>query len=198
MIRDPARFEQAIERFDAANSEDPRTEIDGGDEVPQELLYARRMTRWLERLAPDASEPLQLAARSQHIRRWEIPRKDYPMDRQGYRNWRTRLYEFHADAAAETLRDVGYDAEMIGRVQALLRKERFKIDAESQTLEDVACLVFLESYFAKFAAKHDEAKLINILRRTWKKMSAEGQEAALEIDLTPSATELIAKALAND
>jgi hypothetical protein len=192
------RFRRAIELFDAANSEDPNREVHEGRSRPRELLYAERMTRWLERLARDASTPLRLAARCQHIRRWEIPRGAYPADRVGYLRWRKALMEFHAETAGEILGRVGYDEETIARVQSLLRKERLKSDPETQTLEDVICLVFLEDYFAEFARKHDEAKLIGILRKTWAKMSPRGREAALALELGPGARALVEKALAGD
>lgn len=193
---DSARFQSATACFDAANAEDPhRVSVDGRD-VPAELLYAQRMTAWLNRLYPNASEALRLAARAQHIRRWEIPRGTYPMDRAGYHRWRTTLYGFHADTAERILREVGYDDATIARVRSLLRKERLKADAEAQALEDMACLVFLESYFAEFAPKHAEEKIITILRRTWAKMSEKGRSAALALDLAPAARALIEKALA--
>ena len=191
-----ARFEAAIARVDAANADDPRREVFDGVEYPRELLYVQRMTSWLERLAPDAPETLRLAARCQHIRRWTIPRRDYPMDRQGYKAWRTRLAQFHADAAGEILRDVGYDDQTVRRVQTLLRKEKLKLDPEVQLLEDVICLVFLESYFADFATQHDEDKLVGIVRKTWKKMSPYGHEAALALNLPPAARVIVEKALA--
>ena len=193
--RPTARFDTAIARFDAANADDPRREVCEGVAYARELLYARRMTVWLEKLAPDASEALRLAARCQHIRRWTIPRRDYPMDRRGYRAWRTRLARFHADTAGEILRDVGYDEPTVQRVQALLRKERLKRDPEVQCLEDVICLVFLESYFDDFASQHDESKLVDIVRKTWKKMSGPGHEAARALNLPPAARAILAKAL---
>ena len=192
---DPTRFRSAIRRFDDANAEDPTHVGLGGESFPSELLYARHMTRWLDRLYPDASEPLRLAARSQHLRRWRIPRSSYPMDRAGYLRWRSDLYTFHADEATHILRDVGYDDETIARVRSLLRKERLKADPETQALEDVACLVFLETEFADFAAKHEEEKVLRILRRTWAKMSPRGHEAALALDLPPGARALLEKAL---
>jgi hypothetical protein len=158
MIDNPQRFAAAIAQFDAANREDPNRERFEGQEHPRELLYAQRMTRWLERLAPDASEALGLAARCQHLCRWQIPRSDYPMDRRGYLQWRSHLARFHAEKAGEILREVGYDEQTIIRVQCLVRKERLKLDPEAQLLEDVICLVFLESYFADFARKHDEER----------------------------------------
>ena len=181
------RFHKAIERFDALNAEDPHG---------KELLYARRMSQWLDRLEPDASELLQLAARGQHLRRWHIPRDRYPKDRIGYLKWRTTLYAFHADAVSEVLRGVGYDEPTIARVASLVRKENLKSDPEAQLLEDVICLVFLENYFADFAKDHDEEKLIRILRKTWKKMSERGHAAAMTIQLGAREKELITKALA--
>jgi len=139
---------------------------------------------------------VRLAARSQHLMRWSIPRSQCPMDRAGYLKWRTTLYDFHAERAGEVLRQVGYDEGTVGRVQSLIRKHGIKTDPEMQLLEDVICLVFLENYFAEFAADHDEEKLIRILRRTWAKMSPRGHEAALGLDLPQRERQLIGKALA--
>lgn len=196
MIADPIRYNEAIARFDAVNAEDPNREAFEGVEYPKELLYAQRMSAWLDRLAPNASEALRLAARCQHIRRWVIPRRDYPMDRAGYKQWRTTLAKFHAETAGAILKEVGYDQETIRQVQGLLRKERLKLDPQAQLLEDVICLVFLENYFADFAKQHDEQKLIGILRKTWKKMSPRGQEAALALALPAEARRVVEKALA--
>lgn len=198
MMSDPERFNAAIARFDAANAEDPNTEVVEGHASPKELLYAQRMTAWLERLAPDASEALCLAARCQHIRRWTMPRRDYPMTRQGYLRWRTMLAHFHAATAGTILREVGYDDAMIHRVQALLRKERLRRDPEVQCLEDVICLVFLESYFADFARQHEPAKVLDIVQKTWQKMSPRGQEVARTLPLSPEARQLLTAALAGD
>jgi hypothetical protein len=198
MLSDPERFNTAIARFDAANAEDPNTEVVAGQASPKELLYAQRMTAWLERLVPDASEALRLAARCQHIRRWTMPRRDYPMTRQGYLQWRTMLARFHAETAGTILREVGYDEAMIHRVQALLRKERLRRDPEVQCLEDVICLVFLESYFADFARQHEPAKVIDIVQKTWHKMSSRGQEVARTLPLSPEARQLLAAALTGD
>lgn len=190
------RFHEALRRIDAANAEDPNQEIVDGEAQPKELVYSRRMSAWLERLAPDASEALRLAARAQHIRRWTIPRAAYPMDRPGYHRWRTTLARFHADTAGAILRELGYEDTTIARVQSLLRKERLKSDPETQTLEDVICLVFLENHFADFARRHDEAKLLEVLRKTWAKMSPQGRQAALGLDLPPAARAIVEKALA--
>lgn len=191
-----ARFKHAIERIDAANSEDPNHEtLDDGTRISKEIVYTQRMTRRLERLEPDASEVLRLAVRAQHIRRWTIPRDSFPTGRKGYHQWRTTLYRFHADEAGRIMEDAGYDAPSVQRVQSLLRKERLKQDAEAQTLEDVACLVFLESYFAEFARKHDDEKLRTIIRKTWRKMSERGQQAALKLELDSGSRERIERAL---
>src|SRR5687768_11055210 len=138
-----SRLQSALDRFDALNAHDPHTELVEGRPQPKELIYAKRMTAWLARLEPDASVPLQLAARSQHLMRWHIPRETFPKDRAGYIRWRTTLYDFHADRAAEVLREVGYDVATIERVRSLIRKQNLKSDADAQTLEDVICLVFL-------------------------------------------------------
>jgi Domain of unknown function (DUF4202) len=196
MVIDPERFKAAISRFDEANAEDPTTEVFQGVVYPKELLYAQRMTTWLDKLAPDASEALRLAVRCQHIQRWAIPRHTYSMDRTGYLRWRTTLAKFHADTAAKILRDVGYDDATIQRVQTLLRKERLKRDSEVQCLEDVICLVFLENYLAEFATQHDETKILDILQKTWKKMSARGHEVALTLSMSPAARRLVEQALA--
>ena len=195
MIADATRFEAAIARIDAANAEDPNTEEANGVTHPKELLYGQRMSTWLERLAPDASVALQLAARAQHIRRWSIPRSDYPMNRAGYLKWRGTLNRFHAECAADILREVGYDNATVAAVQSLLRKERLKRNADAQCLEDVACLVFLENYLADFAPQHDEQKVLAILRRTWNKMSPKGQATANQLALPPLAGALLDKAL---
>ena len=196
MIADLECFNAAIARFDAANADDPTTEVFQGAVYPKELLYAQRMTAWLDNIAPDASEALRLAVRCQHIQRWTIPRHTYAMDRHGYLRWRTTLAKFHADTAAAILRDVGYDDATIQRVQTLLRKERLKRDPEVQCLEDVICLVFLEHYLAAFATQHDEVKVLDILRKTWTKMSPRGHEVALTLPMSPEARRLVEQALA--
>ena len=194
----PERFRSAIERFDNANSEDPHRVTVDGREQPASVSSARRMSDWLNRLVPDASEALRLAVRCHHLCRWQFPRAGYPLTRAGYHLWRTAAARFHAERAGEILRDVGYDVATIARVQALVRKEGLKTDAETQALEDAACLVFLESGFAEFAERHDEPKIIGILHRTWRKMSPQGQAAALGLQLPPGARGLIERALAGD
>lgn len=200
MIANTARFQQAIEKFDAANVQDPNLEMSDGKSYPKELLYAQRMTAMLDRFAADASEVVQLAVRCQHICRWKSPRNAYPMDGVGYKQWRTDLYKFHGETAGAIMREVGYDDEMIGKVQALLRKEKLKVNPETQMLEDVVDLVFLQHYLADFVTKYshyEEEKLLGILRKTWRKMSDNGHAAALKLDYTPEILAVIQKALAS-
>jgi hypothetical protein len=192
-----ALYSQALARIDAANAEDPNLETENGAAQPKELLYAERMSACLARLLPDASEALRLACRCQHLRRWEIPRASYPVDRKGYLQWRTALGRFHAETAGRILKETGYDEATVARVQSLVRKERRTTDAETQALEDVAALVFLEHYFAQFAEKHDDEKLAGIVRKTWQKMSPHGHEAAaaLAAKLPPRLQNIVAMAL---
>lgn len=185
----------AFDRFDQLNAGDPHTEWADGERKPREWLYGRRMTETLKAYMPEASEALQLTARCQHLCRWEIPRSRYPMDRQGYLQWRQELKKFHADKASEVLAAIGYGPEMIDRVAFLLQKKRLKRDPETQALEDVICLVFLEHYFEDFAEKHPEDKVVDILRKTWRKMSAEGHRAAMAMEHSPAVKNLLEKAL---
>jgi hypothetical protein len=190
-----SRFDNAIRRFDEANAQDPNTELIGGQPMPKELIYGQRLSARLAEFAPDAPETVKLAARAQHIRRWEVPRDSYPEGRAGYLKWRTDLYKRHGDIAGEIMGDVGYDAETIDRVQTLLRKRGLKTDPDVQLMEDVICLVFLEHYFHDFARKHDEEKLIPIVQKTWKKMSDRAHEAALQLEYAPEDLAVIQKAL---
>jgi hypothetical protein len=185
----------AFRLFDEANAKDPHVEVWQGKEYPKELLYAMRMTDKLQSFDPDAPESLKLTARCQHIRRWEIPRESYDMNRTGYLKWRQDLKKFHAVKAGDILRAVGYDEEMIAKVAFLLEKKQLKKNTETQTLEDVICLVFLEFYFESFSHKYPEEKLIDILQKTWRKMSEKGHEAALRLPLSKNSLELIGKAL---
>jgi hypothetical protein len=186
------RFDDAIARIDAAHAEDPDRDVSG---ERKELVYARRMSAWLEKLAPDASEALRLAVRCQHLRRWSIARSAYPEGKVGYLRWRKEESLAHASLAGEILLHSGYDADSVARVQSLVKKERIKHDPEAQTLEDVTCLVFLEHEFAPFAAKHPDEKLIDILRKTWPKMSAQGQQAALALTLPAPLRRIVEKAV---
>ncbi|MCU0673672.1 MAG: DUF4202 domain-containing protein [Myxococcota bacterium] len=191
------RLDAAFARIDEANAQDPNLERLDGQDFPKELLYGRRMSATLAMFAPEADDAVKLAARAQHVQRWKIPRSDFPMDRKGYLAWRQKLYGMHAELAGEILREVGYDDATIARVGTLLRKKGLKTDPDVQLLEDVICLVFLEHYFAEFSVKHDDDKVIDILRKTWAKMSPRGHEAALALPLGEE-RRLVERALAAD
>lgn len=188
------QFDHAIKLFDEYNSRDPKSVLIDNVQIPSNLLYAKRMSNKLIEFEPHASEHLQLATRSQHIGRWEIPRSDYPMDRKGYLKWRSQLKIHHAKLAENILQSVGYDEDIIGKVKNLLIKKQLKQKPETQTLEDVICLVFLEFYFDDFSETHEEKKLIKILQKTIQKMSSRGIEEALKLPLSAKAKYLIGKA----
>lgn len=193
-------YQAAIAAFDKANAEDPNKEVFNGKEYPKELLYAQRMTEMQERYAPETSEAVKLAVRAQHIQRWKIPRSDYAMDKPGYMLWRTTLYKFHAETAANLMQEVGYDGEIIARVKAIISKKELKTDPETQMMEDIVDLVFIEHYMIGFATSHpeyDEAKWILIIKKTWNKMSTRAHEFALagKIKLPEALVPLILKAV---
>ncbi|HTX22764.1 MAG TPA: DUF4202 domain-containing protein [Candidatus Aquilonibacter sp.] len=186
-----ARFEAALRRFDEQNSRDPNSE----NGQPRELLYAQRLDDWVLCLAPDASEVLRLAARCQHLCRWEIPRASYPMTRAGYLKWRADLKKFHAQKAGELLREVGYGDEAVRRVQDLNLKKHFPADAETRVLEDALCLVFLEFQFSALAAKTDDDKMINALQKSWQKMTEAARAEALKLNYGEREKNLLQRAL---
>ena len=194
------RYQATLAAFDQANTQDPNQEISEGTEYPKELLYAQRMSEMQERYAPSASEAVKLAVRAQHIQRWKIPRSNYPMDRIGYLQWRTTLYKFHAETAGQIMQQAGYDEATISSVKAIVSKKGIKINPDTQLMEDVANLVFIEHYMIGFAAQHpeyDEAKWSEIIRKIWKKMSPSAHQFALNgnIKLPKALTPLILKAI---
>ncbi|ANW97129.1 hypothetical protein AXE80_12910 [Wenyingzhuangia fucanilytica] len=190
------KFNQAISLIDQANKQDPNKEEYQGITYAKEYIYGVRMSERLDIFMPDAPESLKLAARCQHICRWEIPRDTYPMDRVGYLTWRNDLKKLHAQKASEILSSVGYDQEVIDEVQFMLLKKQLKKNELTQALEDVICLVFLEFYFDEFAEKHSEEKIIDIVQKTWAKMSEKGHDAALQLPFSESGLALVQKALA--
>ena len=185
------RFASAIRRFDEENGRDPNQE----QGRPRELLYAERLTDWVLRLRPEASEALRLAARCQHICRWHSPRDRYPQTRAGYLKWRADLKKFHAEKSGAILREVGYDETAVRRVQALNLKQDFPADAEGRVLEDALCLVFLEFQFAALVAKSDDEKMINALRKSWAKMTDAGRAEALKLNFAEREKKLVERAL---
>ena len=179
-------FDEVVKLMDAANSEDPNIEMADGKKWPKELLYSHRMADMLARYKPGADQVIQLGIRGQHMLRWKSPRTDYPMDRKGYHQWRTALYTFHANSVAELMAKVGYDDESLERVRQAVGKKAIKKNVDTQLLEDVVGLVFIEHYMLAFAEKHpeyDEDKWIDIIRKTWRKMSSDAHDFALSGDL---------------
>ena len=191
----PTRFETAIALIDKKNEEDPNTYSVSDIEYSKELLYSQRMTRTLLRFEPNASKAVQIAARAHHICRWKIARKEYPMDRVGYLKWRETLKKMHADITGDILVKVGFDDQFVKRVQKIILKKLIKKNEESQILEDTICLVFLDYYFEEFAAKHTDEKVIDILQKTWVKMSDKGHEAALKISYSEKSLALVKQAI---
>ena len=188
------KFDHALALIDEAHAQDPKKITIHSDSIPYELHYAQKMTRYLSQRAPSASDTLRLAVRAQHFRRWEVPRSSYPMTRPGYFSWRTFLKKRQAEQAAQICLECGYATEDADRVAALIKKEDLKVD-ETAALEDVACLVFLDDQFEEFEEKHDEEKILGILRKTWGKMSERGKEMALGMQMEGRPAELMKKAL---
>ena len=190
------QLQKAFDAFDLYNSADPNREIFEGDTYPKEVLYALRMTEKLHEFAIDLPDYLQLAARSQHIGRWEIARNAYPMDRKGYSQWRSQLKMHHAAVADKILKESGYGLETIEKVKELLLKKQLQQNPDTQLLEDVICLVFIQYYLDEFAAKHEDEKVVDIIKKTLKKMSPQGIDAALQIPVSVKVSDLISKAAA--
>lgn len=189
------QLQKAYAAFDEANAKDPNQLVINGVDTPKELIYGQRMTQVLDLFAPNAAIALKLAARCQHICRWESPRKDYEMNRVGYLTWRADLKKFHAKKAGEILEKLNFDTETIERVAFLLQKKKLKKDKDTQTLEDVICLVFLEFHYEDFFHKHEDEKVIDIVQKTWHKMSENGHTSALKLNYSNKGLSLIQKAL---
>jgi hypothetical protein len=179
-------YEAACAAIDRANAEDPK-----GTEV----VYSQRMVDWAKKLAPAASEELLLAVRAQHVRRWTVPRASYPEGRNGYLKWREGLKKFHADTLAAFMKDAGYPEASIAKARSLLVRKNLADDAEGQALEDAACLVFLQFEFAEFSGKTEPGKMVEILRKSWGKMSPAAREQALRLPLGPAELDLVKRAL---
>lgn len=196
-MTDPAeRRTSAIAAFRAKNSRDPHTLLEDGQPRPKALVEAERLAAWVERLEPSPSEPLALAAYCQHLCRWELPRASFPPGRVGYLSWRKALARFHADQAAEVLRAVGYDEGPIAEVRRINLKQGLHESPDVQTMEDALCLAFLAHELEEFSTKHSDDKVIDIIRKTWRKMSERGHSQALALALPPRAAELVSRALA--
>ncbi|MDH5354040.1 MAG: DUF4202 domain-containing protein [Gammaproteobacteria bacterium] len=200
MVQALSTLDQAMLLIDSANREDPNIVTAEGKEWPKELLYSTRMTDMLERFCPHADDAMKLAIRAQHIERWKSPRNAYPMDRVGYLKWRKDLYKIQANTAAELLTQAGYGEEEVDRVKNAVAKKNIKGNPDTQLLEDVTDLVFIEHYMLDFVNKHpdyNEEKWIDIIQKTWNKMSDSAHEFALagNIKLPESLAPLIVKAV---
>jgi len=193
---DTDRLETLFGLIDEANGQDPnRLEDAGGNSLPGALLYGKRMSDCLDAFDAEASEELRIACRAQHLERWLLPRADYPETKAGYFAWRNEQKKRHADRVSALMDQAGYDKTACERVAALVRKEGIKRDPESQTLEDVACLVFFQDHAVDFASGRDEEQVVDILKKTLRKMSAKGRDAALALPLHSGLRAAIDKAL---
>tara|TARA_R110000868_G_scaffold195039_21_gene440677 strand:+ start:313 stop:897 length:585 start_codon:yes stop_codon:yes gene_type:complete len=190
------QLQNVLNAIDTINKADINTTLVDGIAQPKELVYGRHMTTCLEKYWPEADEYLQIAVRAQHVKRWQLKRIDFPAGKQGYLTWRKELGIFHAATAKALMLEHGYSEDSAETTAAIIRKEKLKSNDNSQTLEDVACLVFLQYYFDEFAAKHKEEKIIRIVQLTWRKMSTQSQEIALSLTLPAHLAELVGKALA--
>ena len=188
-------FSQAIDAFDSANSKDPNFIEVNGLEKPYELIYANWLYEWVMKLSPNASEELQLAAKCQHIKRWEIPRSKYPEGLKGYTKWKKELAEYHAEEASKILKEIEYGDTVVERVKSINLKKNIKTDSDVQTMEDALCLVTLQYQIEGFSLKHDDEKMIGIIQKTWAKMSDRAREEALKLSFSERVLSLIKKAI---
>lgn len=190
------RLAQAVAAIDKANADDPSRLVVRGEERPKELAHAELMTEWVLRLRPDAGEPLLLAARAHHLRRWTVPRSSYPEGRAGYLRWRRDLHHKHAAEVGAILEPLGYDPVTVERVGQIVAKRNLAGDPEVQTLEDALCLVFLETQFHDLAARTEPEKMVTIVRKTLAKMSEQGRQLAFTIPMAEEDVALVQTALA--
>lgn len=188
-------FRECMKVLDELHAEDPQAVVVEGEKVPKELWHSRQMTGWLERLEPSPSELLQLAVRAQHLQRWEVPRSQYPEGRSGYLSWRRDQGKRAGKKVAALMREAGYPESEADRVARMVRKEGFKRDPEIQTVEDCACLVFLENYFSELARQVDRDHMLRIIRKTWPKLSPAAQAQALELPMDPERRKIVEQAL---
>lgn len=189
-------FETTMTALDTLHSDDPRRVEVEGESVPLELWHARRMSAWLERLVEAPDELLQLAVRAQHLQRWQVPRSEYPEGRVGYLTWRRDQGRRAGETAAKVMEQAGYPSDDAERVAGLIRKQGLGRDPQTQAVEDCACLVFLENYFADFSQQVEHDHMVRIVQKTWKKMSPRAHELALGLPMAAEARALVEEALA--
>lgn len=190
-----SRLERALAAVDAANAGDPNTIVVDGVERPKELTHAELMCDWVRRLDPEATEAQILAARAHHLRRWSLPRDEFPEGRSGYLRWRTQLKRQHAEEVEGILREAGYGEDVIERVQQIVRKDKLSRDPQVQVHEDALCLVFLQTQLDQYAEEWGDDKTIEVLRKTSRKMSPEGLTAAADLDLSAEGARLLQQAV---
>jgi len=188
-------FQRARRLIDAAHAADPHRTADG---EPAEQVYASRMEAWVTRVAEAPTPLLQLAARCQHLERWLVPRASFPEGKAGYLAWRRSLYTKQAERARALVLEAGMSSHDAADLATWVSKAGLKTNPGTQALEDAACLVFLENEIGAFAAQHAEyprEKFIDILRKTWRKMSPRAQALALKLDLPPPIAALVRDAV---
>jgi len=200
------QLEHVLSAIDDINRQDSNITITNNEKYPKELIYGQRMTACLAKYWPQASELLQIAVRAQHIKRWHLKRTDFATGKAGYYQWRIALGKFHGELTANIMIEQGYSELQANQTASIICKENLRdkadtqLNADSQTLEDVACLVFLEYYFDDFSAQYikqdNEAKIIRIVQLTWGKMSEEAHAIALSLTLPDHLAALVGKALA--
>ena len=195
-MRDQKRYDIAVSAMLRVHAQDPRRESDDTGEHALELLYTRRLVAWVERLDPEASEALLLAAHGLHLSRWTIPRNTYPMTRKAYHDWRNRLRALHADETEDILRECLYDDATVARVRELVLRTTYPDDPASRVIEDAVSLLLLERQFVEFAAKTEDTKLLRVVRRVWVRMTPQAQEIALTLPLGEAEAEVVRAALA--
>ena len=185
----------AFKKFDEYNQNDPNIFVWDGVSYAKEYFLSIKLYEWILKLSPDAAEELLLASRSQHIGRWEIPRSAYPLGREPYLKWRSDLALYHAEKAAQILRDIGYEEEKIARVQQIILKKKIKVDSEVQLMENALCLVFLQYQYEDFHPLHSEEKVVTILKKSLLKMDQQGHQFALGLTFSPKGLYYIQEAL---
>ena len=190
-----ARLRRAIQRIDEINSADPNLIDIGGEARPKELTHAAMVSAWIARLRPGADDALRLAAQGHHVRRWAIPRSDFPQGRRGYLRWRQALHELHATTVGEVMTEAGYDAADVRRTQDLVRKKNLRRDPDAQALEDALCLVFLETQLGTFRTRQPDDRTAEVLQKTWQKMSGKARALAVDLKLSPNDRRFLLDAL---
>jgi hypothetical protein len=195
-MSDQTPFQRTLAELDGLHAKDPRRVDVDGQPLPKELWHAGRMSAWLERVVEAPSELVQIAVRSQHLQRWEVPRSEYPEGRVGYLTWRRDQGKRAGETTARVMEAAGYSAEEAAEVSRMIRKQGLGRDPGTQAVEDCACLVFLENYFADFSRQVEHDHLVRIVQMTWKKMSPRARELALELPMSGEARAVVEEALA--